>query len=125
MDVVIIEDSAEMRMRLFEALSEIPGAKVVGWADGEDDAIATCRRLRPQFVVLDLKLAQGSGLAVLAALKRNGGGPVVAVLTNYPQPQYRARCAELGADHFFDKADGLDALLEVCRTGSPGEGTHA
>ena len=128
MDVFLVEDSAVFRQRLIAALEEVPGIRVVGWADGEDEATAAIARLRPRFVVLDIRLAQGSGLGVLAVVKRLDPPPIVAVLTNYPEPQYRARCAELGADHFFYKAAGLDSLLEACRgaAGAAGElGNHA
>ena len=115
MRVFIVEDSAAMRQRLVAAFEEVQGARVVGWADGSDEATALIKRMQPRFVVLDLKLAQGSGLFVLEAAKRLATPPLVAVLTNYPQQQYRARCAELGADYFFDKAAGLDDLLQITR----------
>ena len=128
MDVFIVEDSAAFRQRLIAALEELPGILVVGWAGGEDEATAAIARLRPRFVVLDIRLAEGSGLGVLEAVKRLDPPPIVAVLTNYPEPQYRARCSELGADCFFYKATGLDGLLEACRraAGVAGElGNHA
>jgi DNA-binding NarL/FixJ family response regulator len=114
-DVFVVEDSAEFRQRLIAAIEEVPDTRVAGWAGGEDEAIADIGRLRPRFVVLDIWLAQGSGLGVLEAVKRLDPPPFVAVLTNYPEPQYRARCAELGADAFFIKAAGLDSLLESVR----------
>ena len=104
-----------MRQRLIAALEEVPGASVVGWAEGADEATATITRLKPRLVVMDLKLAQGSGLFVLEAIKRLDPPPVVVVLTNYPHEQYRTRCTQLGAEHFFDKAAGLDDLMDVCR----------
>ena len=115
MDVFVVEDSGPMRQRVVEALEELVDVRVVGVADGADEAIAEIRSLRPHFVVLDLRLALGSGLFVLEAVKRLERAPVVAVLTNYPLEQYRVRCAQLGADFFFDKAAGLDGLLEVAR----------
>ena len=115
MDVFVVEDSGPMRHRVVEALEELPGVRVVGVADSADEAIAEIKSLKPHFVVLDLRLALGSGLSVLEAVKQLEPPPVVAVLTNYPFEQYRARCAQLGADFFFDKAAGLDGLLEVAR----------
>jgi len=115
MDVFLVEDSAGLRQRLIAAIEEVPGTRVVGWASGEDEATAAIGRLRPRFVVLDIRLAQGSGLGVLEAVKRLEPPPIVAVLTNYPEPQYGVRCAVLGADYFFYKAAGLDGLLEACR----------
>jgi DNA-binding NarL/FixJ family response regulator len=114
-DVLLVEDSAMMRRRLVAALEEVPGVRIVGVADGADEAIGEIRNLRPQLVVLDLSLAQGSGLVVLEAVKRLDAGPAVAVLTNYPYEQYRARCVELGAEFFFDKAAGIEGLLEAAR----------
>ena len=105
-----------MRRRLIAALEELPGVRVTGWAGAADDAMEAIWRLGPQFVVLDLQLTRGSGLLVLGALKTLDRPPVIAVLTNHPQVQYRRRCEELGADFFFDKAEGLDGVLDACRT---------
>ncbi len=116
MDVFVVEDSAPMRQRVVAALEELPGVRVVGWADREGPAIKAVQDLLPDLVVLDLWLAEGSGLAVLEAVKRLAAPPRVAVLTNHPSQPYRTRCAEQGADFFFDKARGLDALLDVCRS---------
>jgi two-component system OmpR family response regulator len=115
MNVFVVEDSAVMRQRVVAALEELPGVRVVGWADREGPAIKAVEELLPDLVVLDLWLAEGSGLAVLEAVKRLAAPPHAAVLTNHPDLPYRRRCAELGADFFFDKAEGLDGLLEVCR----------
>jgi DNA-binding NarL/FixJ family response regulator len=114
-DVFIVEDSVAMRQRLVAALEEVPGLRILGWVDSADEATAAIERLRPHLVVLDLRLTQGSGLLVLEAVKRLDAAPAVAVVTNYPHEQYRARCAKLGADFFFDKAKGLDGLLEAVR----------
>jgi DNA-binding NarL/FixJ family response regulator len=114
-NVFVVEDSAAMRQRLIAALEEVPGARVVGWAEGADEAMTAITCLRPRLVVLDLRLALGSGLSVLEGIKRIEAPPVVAILTNYPHAPYRARCAELGADYFFDKAAGLDGLMDACR----------
>jgi DNA-binding NarL/FixJ family response regulator len=114
-NVFIVEDSAAMRARLAAALTELPGVRVLGWADAAAEAVREIERLRPHFVVLDLRLAQGSGLFVIEAVKRRRTPPLIAVLTSYPHEQYRVRCAELGADFFFDKAAGLDGLLDACR----------
>ncbi len=121
----VVEDSAGFRQRTIAALEEVPGVCVVGWSGGEDEATAAIGRLRPRFVVLDIRLAQGCGLGVLEAVKRLDAPPIIAVLTNYPEPQYRARCAELGADHFFYKAAGLDSLLEAVRRAAEGTAASA
>ena len=56
-------------------------------------------------------------------MKRLTPPPRVAVFTNHPSLPYRRRCAELGAEHFFDKAESLDPLLDVCRSVVAGRAT--
>jgi DNA-binding NarL/FixJ family response regulator len=38
---------------------------------------------------------------------------MVIMLTNYPYPQYRKKCADAGADFFFDKSTEFDKIAEV------------
>jgi len=35
------------------------------------------------------------------------------MLTNYPYPQYRKKCEELGADYFFDKVTEIEEIPKV------------
>ena len=125
MDVIIVEDSDAMRERLLEALNEVPHVRVVGCSRGAANALSMIRSARPHFVVLDLHLAQGSGLGVLEEIQRLDPKPLVAVLTNFPYPQYRTRCAQLGASYLFAKDEGIDALLEVCRNTARALAEHA
>ncbi len=113
--VVIVEDSAIIRARLAETLSEIPNVQVVGEADTEADAIALLRRDEWDVVVLDLQLRQGTGLGVLQTFRGGAehAGRKFIVFTNYAFPQYRERSLMLGADYFFDKTRDLNRVNDV------------
>jgi two-component system, OmpR family, response regulator len=56
----------------------------------------------------------GTGQVVLQALKAPDAqkAPVI-VLTQYPNPAYRERCLEMGADYFFDKSTEFDRVMEL------------
>ena len=113
--VVIIEDSAIIRMRLAEALLEIPNLKIIGEVETEADAMRLLGASGWDAAILDLQLRQGTGLGVLKRL-RAGGRPEssrVIVFTNYAFPQYRDRSLSLGADYFFDKSRELHRVREV------------
>ena len=116
--VVIIEDSALIRVRLAEALGEIPGLQIAGEAETETDALALLRRGDWDAAILDLQLRQGTGLGVLKALPRSNrpAGAKVIVFTNYSFPQYRARSLALDADFFFDKSRDFERVGEVLST---------
>ena len=71
------------------------------------------RRLKPDVVILDIHLPGSSGIEVLEAIKKDKPAPIVIMFTNYPYPQYRKRCMDLGADFFFDKSTEHEKLTEV------------
>ncbi len=52
--VFAVDDSAILRQRLVEMLSELERVEVVGDAEGRDEAIAGITRLEPDVVVLDI-----------------------------------------------------------------------
>lgn len=84
---------------------------MVGEADNEDEALELIARIRPDVVLLDLRLSGGSGLAVLKQVKTAWPAIKVAVMTSHAQPHYRERCMGLGADRFYDKQKDMQACL--------------
>ncbi len=100
--VVIVEDSAMIRARLAETLTEIPNVEIIGEAETEAEAVALLRQGEWDAAVLDLQLKKGTGLGVLKAIaadKRPATAKVI-VFTNFAFPQYKDRSLQLGADYF-------------------------
>src|SRR5205807_2321727 len=82
-------------------------------ADGPDEALTLLECVELDAILLDFRLNGGDAFPVLKAAKERRPAPVVLVLSNHSQPQYRQRCVEAGADHFFDKACEFDQALGV------------
>jgi DNA-binding NarL/FixJ family response regulator len=118
--MVIADDSSIVRERLVTILDELAGVEIVGQAEDVTEAISMIRNLRPDAVILDIRMPGGlmpggSGLDVLRNIKQNGVGPMVIILTNYPYPGYRQKCLQAGANFFLDKSaefDQIPALVE-------------
>ena len=85
----------------------------MGFADSTAGAIREILELRPGMVLLDLNLADGSGLGVLRALHAKAPGIDVFVLTNFATPQYRRLCTSLGACGFFDKSTEFEKVRDA------------
>jgi len=117
MRVFVADDSAPVRERIESLLREIPDIEVVGHAEDSLAARLLITALQPDVVILDINMPGGSGIEVLHDIKRLSPSPKVIMLTNYSQPQYRARCLEEGADHFFDKSTEFDRIRDVLGTG--------
>ena len=119
--VVIADDSLIVRERLTTMLVELAGVEVVGQAEDVATAINAIERLQPDVVILDIRMPGGSGIDVLRQIKRDGTGPMVIILTNYPYPGYRQRCLQAGADFFLDKSaefDQIPALVDRLKQSS-------
>lgn len=115
MKVFIADDSAVLRERLVEMLSELPGIEIIGQAQDVAEALTSIKKLNPDVVILDIRMPGGSGIDVLQDIKKDKQAPLVIVLTNYPYPQYRKKCLGLGADYFFDKSTEFEKITEVVK----------
>jgi DNA-binding NarL/FixJ family response regulator len=111
--VYIVEDSAAIRVRLSEMLARMEGVAVIGEAAGAQAAIPAILRLRPDSVLLDLKLDGSNGLEVLRAVHPRAPEIAFVVLTNQAEPQYRRACSAAGARYFLDKTREFERVAEV------------
>jgi len=113
--VLIVDDSILVQQRLVDMLAEIDGIEVVGKAKGESEALSEAIELVPDVVILDIRLREGNGINLLQKIKNDSANTVVIIITSYPYPQYRNRCAAAGADFFFSKSTEFDKIPEVLK----------
>jgi DNA-binding NarL/FixJ family response regulator len=111
MRLFIADDSAALRSRLKEALSEFKDIEIVGQAGYANDALESIRKLTPDVAILDIRFTNGSGIDVLETVKKEGIPTKVIIFTNFPYLQYRKRCFDAGADFFFYKAIEFEKLI--------------
>jgi DNA-binding NarL/FixJ family response regulator len=114
--VLVVEDSPALRSRITARLREA-GFDVAGEAGTLAGALELAAALRPDAVLLDLKLPDGLGLHILAALKAPSPAPVVVVLSI--DVAYRERALAAGADAFFDKAARFDDVISALTSREP------
>jgi DNA-binding NarL/FixJ family response regulator len=113
MKVFIADDSLEIRNRIITMLSDLETVDMIGEAENVEDAINSIREIKPDVVILDIRMPGGSGIDVLENIDKRNRVPVVIMLTNYPYPQYRKKCMDAGADFFFDKSGEFEKVIEV------------
>ena len=114
--IYVVDDSPALRARIIEMLSVVCRPRIVGEAETAGDAIAGIRATRPDAVVLDLNLRQGSGLEVLRAFHRERDAPLFIVLTNDPSERRRRDCLAAGAGHFLDKSNEFLRINDIVRS---------
>ena len=115
MKVFLIEDALHVRKRLRVLLQTVPGLTLVGEAESVSGAINGVLGSDADTVLLDLQLADGTGLDVLPELKARRPALNVVVLTNLSSTQYRKACFAAGADVFLDKSHEFMRVPEILR----------
>lgn len=118
--VVIAEDEALIRMDLAEMLGE-EGYDVVGQAGDGARAVELAQELRPDLVILDVKMPVLDGIAAAEAIAAERIAPVV-ILTAFSQRDLVDRAREAGAMAYlvkpFTKNDLVPAIeMAVSRFG--------
>ncbi|HEY9391759.1 MAG TPA: response regulator [Mycobacteriales bacterium] len=115
--VLIAEDEALIRLDLKEMLEE-EGYAVVGEAGDGEQAIALAETLRPDLVILDVKMPKLDGIAAAQRIAGERIAPVV-ILTAFSQRELVERAREAGAMAYlvkpFQKKDLLPTI-EMART---------
>ena len=97
---------------------EASGFQVVGEAVDAASALEAVSRLRPDVVLLDVRLPDGSGLEVAARIA-GPDGPVVVLVSTRGRRAYGDRVVACGAAGFIAKEDlTADAVLALVRGAS-------
>jgi DNA-binding NarL/FixJ family response regulator len=111
--VLIVDDSEQIRERLVAMLAESPQIHIVGQAGSGREAQDALQRLKPDTVILDIRLPDSSGIELLKVIKARHPEIVVIMLTNFDYAQYRQQCRRLGADHFLNKTLEFEKIVDT------------
>jgi two-component system, response regulator PdtaR len=110
--VLIAEDEALIRLDLKEMLEE-EGYAVVGEAADGQQAIDLAEQLRPDLVILDVKMPGLDGISAAEQIVANATAPVI-MLTAFSQRELVERAADAGAMAYlvkpFDSGDLVPAI---------------
>jgi DNA-binding NarL/FixJ family response regulator len=125
--VVLADDQAVVRAGFRTILEAEPDITVVGEAGNGEGAVAEARRLRPDLVLMDVRMPGTDGIA---ATERLAGPAVpdpvpVLVVTTFDLDEYVFAALRGGASGFLLKDVEPDELVDAVRTVADGQGLVA
>jgi len=121
--VVVADDQPLMRSALRMCLSPEPDIDVVGEAGDGQETVALAARLRPDVVIMDIRMPVLDGVAATALLTAGGrDGPTrVLIITAFDLDEYVVEALRAGASGFLVKDATPDELVHAIRVIAAGD----
>jgi DNA-binding NarL/FixJ family response regulator len=108
--VVLADDQRVVREGLATLLGLLPGIDVLGTASDGEEAIALVERLRPDVVLMDLRMPRCDGVTATRRLRERGSATHVVVLTTYADDRSVVEALRAGARGFLTKDAGAEEI---------------
>lgn len=113
--VLVVDDHELVRMGITRMLADVNGFNVVGEACSGEQAVAMCRDLSPDVVLMDVKMPGIGGLeATRKVLRRDDSVRVIAVTVCEEEP-FPTRLMKAGAAGYLSKGADLSEMVRAIR----------
>src|SRR5690242_1576523 len=95
--IILVDDHDLARAGLRRVLFGARGLEIVGEARTGQEALALCAQVRPDLVLMDVRLADMDGIAVTRSIRANLPGTQVILFTMYEADDYAQEAMRTGA----------------------------
>ena len=116
--VLLIDDHELIRQGLAGAVAATAGFEVAGQAGSVEEGVALARSARPDVVITDVRLPDGSGLDVVRALRKDDKKIGLVVLTMYAGDEQLFAAMDAGASAFVGKDAPTSTVISAVRQAS-------
>jgi len=121
--VLVVDDQALLRTAFSSLIDAEDDLEVVGQAADGREAVEIAARLRPEVVVMDVRMPVMDGIEATRQITARQGPdvPRVLILTTFDLDEYVFEALRAGASGFALKSRPLEELLTAIRTVAAGE----
>ena len=119
--VLVADDQRVVREGLVLLLELLAGIEVVGAAADGEQAVALATELRPDAVLMDLRMPRVDGVAATRRLRERDPGIRVIALTTYDDEQSVVQALRAGARGYLTKDAGAEQIRQALEAVVRGE----
>ncbi|MCQ4261503.1 two-component system response regulator UvrY [Stutzerimonas stutzeri] len=113
--VLVVDDHDLVRTGISRMLGDISGLQVIGQADSGEDAIRKARELKPDVVLMDVKMPGIGGLEATRKLLRSYPDLKVIAVTICEEDPFPTRLLQAGAAGYLTKGAALEEMVQAIR----------
>ena len=117
---MVLDDHEVVRRGICDILDRAEGISVVAEAGSVAQAVRRADAVRPQVILSDLRLPDGTGLDVVAHVRKSLPDTRIVVLTSYDDDAAKAAARAAGADVFLSKTASSAQMLQAVRDAASG-----
>ncbi len=113
MNVLIVDDQVDFRTSLRDLLGSAPDVTVAGEASNGEEAVHAALELRPDIILIDIRMPVMDGIAATAAILKQWADACVLVLTTFDEDQLVRDALRAGAAGYLLKGTPLEDMLSI------------
>lgn len=119
--ILIVDDHAVVRIGLKTVLANATGFRVVGEAGTVAESVTLAVQARPDVVLMDVRLPDGSGVEACRRIKADNPDMRVVMLTSYQDEEAIVGSVMAGASGYLLKQADAERLIQAIRDAAAGE----
>ena len=114
--ILVVDDHPIVRLGIRQMLGAERDLEICAETDSAQATLALVGEVQPQLAIVDLSLAQGSGIELIRALRKAVPGLSVLVLSMHDETLYAERALRAGARGYIMKREAITGLVGAIRT---------
>ena len=111
--ILLVDDHDLVRLGINKLLSDIKGFQIVGEAKSGEEAIEKVGKLKPDIVLMDVKMPGMGGLEATKRVVKQYPKVKVLVVTVYGDEPYPSRVLQAGATGYMTKGAGVEEMIQA------------
>jgi two-component system, NarL family, invasion response regulator UvrY len=113
--VLVVDDHDLVRTGITRMLADIEGLQVVGQAQSGEESLLKTRELKPDVVLMDVRMPGIGGLEATRKLIRSHPDLKVVAVTACEEDPFPTRLLQAGAAGYLTKGAGLEEMVQAIR----------